>query len=101
LVQFPKNSTYAAAGELEEALSPISLRGRTIQCIIKLANIHLTPKHPKYAGMLRVRTFYIQLLSLLRHLQEWRTNTFKSRLAFMLAFMYAWLPCAFQYSFTT
>ncbi|KAF8202665.1 hypothetical protein K438DRAFT_2102163 [Mycena galopus ATCC 62051] len=37
-------------GELEQSLSPITLRGRTIQCIIKLANIHLTPENPKYAG---------------------------------------------------
>ncbi|KAJ6516796.1 hypothetical protein C8R47DRAFT_1172900 [Mycena vitilis] len=47
-MEFPEAGTYA--GELEQTLSPISLRGRTIQCIIKLANIHLTPEHPKYAG---------------------------------------------------
>ncbi|KAJ7688959.1 hypothetical protein B0H17DRAFT_1169438 [Mycena rosella] len=44
----PEANTYG--GELESVLSPISLRGRTVQCIIKLANIHLTPEHPKYAG---------------------------------------------------
>ncbi|KAJ6558211.1 hypothetical protein B0H19DRAFT_1150388 [Mycena capillaripes] len=44
----PEARTYA--GELEETLSPISLRGRTIQCIIKLANIHLTPENPEYKG---------------------------------------------------
>ncbi|KAJ7117882.1 hypothetical protein C8R43DRAFT_1153902 [Mycena crocata] len=37
-------------GELERAFSPISLRGRTVQCIIKLANIHLTPEQPEYKG---------------------------------------------------
>ncbi|KAJ6524441.1 hypothetical protein DFH09DRAFT_1250825 [Mycena vulgaris] len=44
----PEASTYA--GELEKVLSPISLRGRTVQCILKLANIHLTPEQPKYEG---------------------------------------------------
>ncbi|KAJ7086405.1 hypothetical protein B0H15DRAFT_347732 [Mycena belliarum] len=48
LKSLPDASTYA--GELENVLSPISLRGRTVQCIIKLANIHLTPEQPKYAG---------------------------------------------------
>jgi hypothetical protein len=45
---FPEANIYA--GELEKTISPISLRGRTIQCIVKLANIHLTPEHPEYAG---------------------------------------------------
>ncbi|KAJ7257557.1 hypothetical protein B0H12DRAFT_1210112 [Mycena haematopus] len=36
-------------GQLERTLSPITLRGRTIQYIIKLANIHLTPEKPEYA----------------------------------------------------
>jgi glutathionyl-hydroquinone reductase len=40
--------TYS--GELEKSISPHSLRGRTIQCIVKLANIHLTPDNPKYKG---------------------------------------------------
>ncbi|KAJ7119673.1 hypothetical protein C8R44DRAFT_878079 [Mycena epipterygia] len=44
----PEASVYA--GQLEKALSPISLRERTIQCIIKLANIHLTPENPNYEG---------------------------------------------------
>ncbi|KAF7328720.1 hypothetical protein MVEN_02500600 [Mycena venus] len=44
----PEANIYA--GELESALSPISLRERTIQCIVKLANIHLTPEQPEYAG---------------------------------------------------
>ncbi|KAJ6544148.1 hypothetical protein B0H19DRAFT_1267451 [Mycena capillaripes] len=37
-------------GELEESIAPYSLRGKTIQCIIKLPNIHLTPENPKYEG---------------------------------------------------
>ncbi|KAJ7210549.1 hypothetical protein GGX14DRAFT_626067 [Mycena pura] len=37
-------------GQLEERCKPVSLRGRTIQCIVKLANIHLTPEKPEYAG---------------------------------------------------
>ncbi|KAJ6510580.1 hypothetical protein C8R45DRAFT_964560 [Mycena sanguinolenta] len=36
--------------DLEQQFSPVSLRGRTIQCIVKLANIHLTPEQPEYAG---------------------------------------------------
>ncbi|KAJ7717667.1 hypothetical protein B0H16DRAFT_1610617 [Mycena metata] len=38
------------AGELEKSISPYSLHGRTIQCIIKLANIHLTVDNPEYKG---------------------------------------------------
>ncbi|KAJ7367576.1 hypothetical protein DFH08DRAFT_760827 [Mycena albidolilacea] len=37
-------------GELERSIAPFSLRGKTIQCIIKLANIHLTTDNPEYAG---------------------------------------------------
>ncbi|KAF8146493.1 hypothetical protein K438DRAFT_1734716 [Mycena galopus ATCC 62051] len=37
-------------GELEKTIAPYSLRGKTIQCIIKLANIHLTTENPEYAG---------------------------------------------------
>ncbi|KAJ7499546.1 hypothetical protein FB451DRAFT_1073796 [Mycena latifolia] len=37
-------------GELEKTIVPYSLRGKTIQCIIKLANIHLTPENPDYKG---------------------------------------------------
>ncbi|KAF7342828.1 hypothetical protein MSAN_01998800 [Mycena sanguinolenta] len=40
----------AYEGQLEQTVSEISLRGRTIQCIIKLANIHLTPERPEYEG---------------------------------------------------
>ncbi|KAJ3373598.1 hypothetical protein GGF31_000439 [Allomyces arbusculus] len=32
------------------ALSPLSLRGRTLKVITKLANIHLTPSNPTYPG---------------------------------------------------
>ncbi|KAJ7122793.1 hypothetical protein C8R44DRAFT_621154 [Mycena epipterygia] len=35
-------------GELEKTIVPYSLRGKTIQCIIKLANIHLTVDNPEY-----------------------------------------------------
>ncbi|KAJ6466056.1 hypothetical protein C8R47DRAFT_1224185 [Mycena vitilis] len=38
------------AGELEKTIEPYSLRGKTIQCIIKLANIHLTAENPEYKG---------------------------------------------------
>ncbi|KAJ7982965.1 hypothetical protein DFH06DRAFT_1466913, partial [Mycena polygramma] len=37
-------------GELEKTIEPYSLRGKTIQCIIKLANIHLTAENPEYKG---------------------------------------------------
>jgi hypothetical protein len=37
-------------GELEKTVAPYSLRGKTIQCIIKLANIHLTADNPEYGG---------------------------------------------------
>ncbi|KAJ7734898.1 hypothetical protein B0H14DRAFT_3097648 [Mycena olivaceomarginata] len=40
----------AYKGQLEQTLSKISLRRRTIQCIVKLANIHLTPDRPEYEG---------------------------------------------------
>ncbi|KAJ7764892.1 hypothetical protein B0H16DRAFT_431525 [Mycena metata] len=37
-------------GQLEAGFEPVNLRGRTVQCIIKLANIHLTTENPEYAG---------------------------------------------------
>ncbi|KAJ7211938.1 hypothetical protein B0H12DRAFT_1276184, partial [Mycena haematopus] len=37
-------------GELEKTIAPYFLRGKTIQCIIKLANIHLTAQNPEYKG---------------------------------------------------
>ncbi|KAF7361404.1 hypothetical protein MSAN_01173500 [Mycena sanguinolenta] len=39
----PEAQDYS--GQLQDRFSPVSLCGRTIQCIIKLANIHLTPEH--------------------------------------------------------
>ncbi|KAJ7152942.1 hypothetical protein C8R46DRAFT_478738 [Mycena filopes] len=44
----PEANEYA--GRLLEGFKPVDLRGRTVQCIIKLANIHLTPEKPEYAG---------------------------------------------------
>ncbi|CAE6521604.1 unnamed protein product [Rhizoctonia solani] len=38
------------AGSLEERQIKYTLGGRTIQVIVKLANIHLTPEKPKYGG---------------------------------------------------
>ncbi|KAJ7159169.1 hypothetical protein C8R43DRAFT_994974 [Mycena crocata] len=38
------------AGALKETISPFSLGGKTIQCIIKLANIHLTADNSEYKG---------------------------------------------------
>jgi len=40
--------TYS--GALEKAFSPYSLRGRQIQCIVKLANVKLSPENPEYTG---------------------------------------------------
>ncbi|THH20091.1 hypothetical protein EW146_g1200 [Bondarzewia mesenterica] len=37
-------------GELETSFRRVNLRGMTLQCIIKLVNIHLTPENPKYSG---------------------------------------------------
>ncbi|KAJ6582375.1 hypothetical protein B0H19DRAFT_1217942 [Mycena capillaripes] len=37
-------------GKLEKTLMPYSLHGKTIQCIIKLANIQLTVEYPEYMG---------------------------------------------------
>ncbi|KAF7361410.1 hypothetical protein MSAN_01174100 [Mycena sanguinolenta] len=36
--------------QLQARFSPVSLRGRPIQCIVKLANVHLTPEQPEYVG---------------------------------------------------
>lgn len=38
------------AGDLEQVKNTVYLNGTTIQCIIKLANIVLTPENPSYAG---------------------------------------------------
>ncbi|KAJ6530422.1 hypothetical protein DFH09DRAFT_1411340, partial [Mycena vulgaris] len=37
-------------GELEKSIVPYPLKGKTIQCIIKLANIHLTAENPECKG---------------------------------------------------
>jgi len=37
-------------GELEAVQKTVSLNGQTIQCIVKLANIVLTPENPEYPG---------------------------------------------------
>ncbi|KAI8926191.1 hypothetical protein BC831DRAFT_504624 [Entophlyctis helioformis] len=34
----------------ETPVAPVSLRGRDLQVIVKLANIHLTPENPEYGG---------------------------------------------------
>ncbi|KAG8729358.1 hypothetical protein FRC12_021032 [Ceratobasidium sp. 428] len=39
-----------AKGSLEKRSTWYSLAGKTIQVIVKLANIHLTPEKPEYAG---------------------------------------------------
>ncbi|KAJ7602385.1 hypothetical protein B0H17DRAFT_1173440 [Mycena rosella] len=50
-IHFPRSCQKREyAGQVEVGFAPVSLRGRTIQCIIKLANIHLTPEQPEYAG---------------------------------------------------
>ncbi|KAJ7982914.1 hypothetical protein DFH06DRAFT_1171871 [Mycena polygramma] len=51
--EFPKVLPEAFeeyTGALEKTIVPYSLRGKTIQCIIKLANIHLTVENPEYKG---------------------------------------------------
>ena len=37
-------------GELEKVRKTVSLNGQTVQCIVKLANIVLTPENPEYPG---------------------------------------------------
>ncbi|TCD63734.1 hypothetical protein EIP91_004985 [Steccherinum ochraceum] len=48
-IQLPE-SHKAYQGALERDFRLASLRGRTVQCIVKLANIHLTPEKPTYPG---------------------------------------------------
>ncbi|KAF7368720.1 hypothetical protein MVEN_00196700 [Mycena venus] len=45
---FPEANNYT--GQLEAQFAPLSLRGRNIQCIVKFANIQLTPETPRYHG---------------------------------------------------
>ncbi|KAG9121083.1 hypothetical protein FRC07_003101 [Ceratobasidium sp. 392] len=50
-IQLPDASSEGyVAGSLEKRDTWYSLAGRTIQVIVKLANIHLTPEKPEYAG---------------------------------------------------
>ncbi|KAJ7788146.1 hypothetical protein B0H14DRAFT_3892581 [Mycena olivaceomarginata] len=44
----PEANSYT--GQLEARFSPLSLRGRNIQCIVKFANIHFTSEAPQYYG---------------------------------------------------
>ena len=37
-------------GDLEKVRKTVSLNGQTVQCIVKLANIVLTPENPEYLG---------------------------------------------------
>ncbi|KAJ7240411.1 hypothetical protein B0H12DRAFT_1134812 [Mycena haematopus] len=46
--KLPEASKYT--GQLEARFSPVSLRGRNVQCIVKFANIHLTSETPRYNG---------------------------------------------------
>ncbi|KAJ7982922.1 hypothetical protein DFH06DRAFT_1171924 [Mycena polygramma] len=51
--EFPKvlpEALEECTGALEKTIAPYSLRGKTIQCIIKLANIHLSVENPEYKG---------------------------------------------------
>ncbi|KAJ6463040.1 hypothetical protein C8R47DRAFT_1157873, partial [Mycena vitilis] len=51
--EFPKTLPEAleeCTGALEKTIAPYSLRGKTIQSIIKLANIHLSVENPEYKG---------------------------------------------------
>ncbi|KAJ7912500.1 hypothetical protein B0H13DRAFT_2007003 [Mycena leptocephala] len=52
LASIPKTLPEAKdyTGQLDAGFMPVSLHGRTVQCIIKLANIHLTPAQPVYEG---------------------------------------------------
>ncbi|KAK7028336.1 hypothetical protein R3P38DRAFT_3189812 [Favolaschia claudopus] len=45
---YPEAQDYT--GQLVDGFKPVSLRGRSIQCIVKLANIHLTTEQPRYEG---------------------------------------------------
>lgn len=46
--RIPEGRPYA--GELGKVQKTVSLDGQTIQCIVKLANIVLTPENPEYPG---------------------------------------------------
>ncbi|KAJ6473262.1 hypothetical protein C8R45DRAFT_1163941 [Mycena sanguinolenta] len=75
-------------GELENSIAPYSLRGRTIQCIIKLANIQLTPENPEYKAGMWKRLEFMYVSGSLAFLPEGsrqyydEENISESRLAF-------------------
>ena len=46
--RLPEGRSYD--GELGKVKKTVSLNGKTIQCIVKLANIVLTPENPEYPG---------------------------------------------------
>jgi hypothetical protein len=74
--RLPEANTYV--GELEKSLAPVSLHGRTVQCIIKLANIHLTPEQPKYGGgswHVEGSLIHLSPVLTLNLPQEWQTST--------------------------
>ena len=69
-------------GDLDVMRTPtVSLKGTTIQCIIKLANIVLTPERPEYTGGkwhvegLRVPMFALSIVMAYLHFQAWKTST--------------------------
>ncbi|EJD02430.1 uncharacterized protein FOMMEDRAFT_29447 [Fomitiporia mediterranea MF3/22] len=50
IVGLPQVPEEGYTGGREKRDNNVSLRGRTIQVIVKLANIHLTPEKPEYKG---------------------------------------------------
>ena len=44
------DAVEAYAGTLEGGFRTVALKGRTLQCIVKMANIHLSPDKPTYPG---------------------------------------------------
>lgn len=47
---FPPDTKGPYGGDLDMVRKHVSLHGSTVQCILKLANIVLTPENPKYPG---------------------------------------------------
>ena len=69
-------------GDLDVMRTPtVSLKGTTIQCIIKLANIVLTPERPEYpGGEWHVEGWWVTVFALMIVMayfdsQEWKTST--------------------------
>jgi hypothetical protein len=46
--RFPEGRPYD--GDLEKVQKTVSLNGKIVQCIVKLANLVLTPENPEYPG---------------------------------------------------